>query len=1114
MNPFQRARKKAVAVREHLQPGRAAQPLKASELISRIEGELNLGVTSVPPDYHELGSGSAVLDRHQRFIYVSTKYPAGTETHAALIAHELGHWFLDSEAPERTVAQLQNIFGSAGSPAVLKVEAYGARERQELQANVFAREFLLPRAVARELSHVGKGPRQVARELGIPLDFAQQQMLDAVLLPNAEEQPIVLHAASKDQLLAARAPERFANVVAGPGTGKTSTLIHRVQYLVEELNVSPRRILVLTFTNKAAFELVERLRAAGIRGASDVWAGTFHAFGLEFLRKYHQKFGLKPSFGVADRLQSMAVLASALPKLELKHYLRVGDPYDWLGQVVETIARAKEEMLTAAQYREQLAKFPAADVELQERRGDVAILFRAHDELLAQRNSVDFVDLITKPAQAIADDRAAYSDLADRFQYILVDEYQDVTTAMVQLLRQLAHNAKSLWVVGDVRQAIHHWRGASLHSLLRFESQFKVQTGLAGKVGKYALNVNRRSSSEILKVVERVGRVHALEPDLPLDSMTSSTGSVGVRPVLTRCDERAQVPGAIADGVQELLSSQEVALQNQAVLCRGAVDVDAVCSELNARGIDVVHVGELIRSREVKLILCLMQLVVERQPRALIGLMSVPELAMPMADIQVLLDAAESSAHYQRGRWVQAPPAALSPQAFHVIENLKRLIGGQTHSANPWPFVCDLLLEHSFAMPAVADASVPAAMTRLRLWQFAYAVRNGEGDIRESRLSRFLLRFRLRERVGDPYGERELPPEAAHLEGVRLLTIHGSKGLEFEAVHVCRTNAENFGMESRRTRVPPDSIRELITPEMLGSSDSEYEYEETVERNNLLYVAVSRAKRHLCMYYDTQYRVQVAPQLKNTEHHDKQEHVSTGLACSAVKTPPAFYLTGPIGFGEFRTFSDCPLQFWYREVVGLKREQEYEPGVRAQGAIMEAVRKLASGATQPAQELLEQEWVSSHLATPTEDPGLWSDALYALGRGVAKVNELAGKGAFGEATSVVAGLQVRLPWGFLVQERHETHLHLLLFTRRSAGVETVMKPVVNGLELPGSKRVWLHSVLSDVVDEVEPAKRVASTKGFHAAVGLLEGRNNPHLGRHCGRCSYATICPSAPHLAL
>jgi superfamily I DNA/RNA helicase len=267
-------------------------------------------------------------------------------------------------------------------------------------------------------------------------------MLDALLLPRGDASVTALKRASPDQVKAAQATERFANVVAGPGTGKTSTLIHRVKYLVEKKKVDPSHILALTFTNKAAFELVERLRSAGIDCVTDIWAGTFHAFGLEFLRKFHQHFKLEPDLHVADRLTSMTMLAAALPQLELKFYLRVQDPYDWLGPVVEGIKRLKEELISPADYRKRINKLRAGSEDLQHRREDVATLYEAHEELLAKRKAVDFVDLIAKPALAIRADRVPYAELADKFQYILVDEYQDVTQVMIELLRQLAHKRK------------------------------------------------------------------------------------------------------------------------------------------------------------------------------------------------------------------------------------------------------------------------------------------------------------------------------------------------------------------------------------------------------------------------------------------------------------------------------------------------------------------------------------------------------------------------------------------------------------------------------------------------------------------------------------------------
>lgn len=509
MNPFQRARNEAHATRAKLEPLHAHTPLAAKDLLQKVESVLNIAIESVPPTYPDLGGGTAVLQREQMFIYVSTEVDKWNAEFCGLVAHELGHFLLDATKPATTVAHLSTLLGSAGSPAVLKVEAYGARERQELQANVFARELLLPRDVARQFALAGKGPSDAATELGIPLEFVRQQMLDGLLLPDSTETTSPLSKPSPDQLAAARAEERAANVVAGPGTGKTTTLIHRVKYLVEEKHVHPSQILVLTFTNKAALELVERLRSAGIADASDIWAGTFHSFGLEFLRKYHQHFELDSDLHVSDLMGSMTNLVKALPRVKLEHFLRVEDPYDWLGAVGDGIKRLKEEMVSPAAYKSFVESNEVKDEELQQKRLDVATLFELHETLLKERRTVDFVDLISKPAIALKHDRTPFVELADRFQYVLVDEYQDVTQAMVELLRQLAYK-KRIWVVGDVRQAIHHWRGASLKSLQKFDVEFKAHAA-GTSIQRYPLTFNRRSSQEVVDLTQQIGRDHALE---------------------------------------------------------------------------------------------------------------------------------------------------------------------------------------------------------------------------------------------------------------------------------------------------------------------------------------------------------------------------------------------------------------------------------------------------------------------------------------------------------------------------------------------------------------------------------------------------------------------------
>jgi superfamily I DNA/RNA helicase len=1109
MNLFQRARDEAHTTRAKLAPGLAHTAISARDLVRKIESILNIAIEQVAPTYADLGGGSAVLQREQQFIYVSTSVDEWGDEFCGLVAHELGHFFLDSSKPPFTVAHLSKLFGTEGSPGVMKVESYGARERQELQANVYARELLLPRDVARQLAFAGKGPTEIAKLLGVPREFVRQQMLDALLLPEAPATSISLSAPSPDQLAAAMAAERAANVVAGPGTGKTTTLIHRVKYLVEVKEIPPSEIIVLTFSNKAASELVERLRSAGIKNAADIWAGTFHSFGLEFLRKYHQHFGLDADLHVSDLLSSMTMLVAGLPRVSLIYFLRLEDPYIWLAPVIEGIKRLKEELVTPAAYRNFVANHPVQDLELQRKRCDVVTLYELHEAMLAERKTVDFVDLIAKPAVALKTDRTPFKEIADRFQHVLVDEYQDVTQVMVEMLRQLAHK-KFIWVVGDVRQAIHHWRGASLKSLLKFDTVFKAHAG-GTKIQRYPLINNRRSSQEIVDLTQHVGRIHMLESAMPLDEVAAIKGQCGEKPIVVTCSERDAILGSV---VQNILALRErgVSFGQQAVLCRGAADVQRASELLSGQGIPVIYIGDLAQRTEIKQLLCLVQLLVERRPKALIGLFGIEGLSMSMGDVKLLLLAADADVAYQRGRWLHTPPPGLSTAGQIVVANLRKLIGEYRHSSNPWEFVCDLLLEKRFGLPLTSDVSVQAWVKRIALWQFAYAVRNGDGEAKEARLSRFLMRQRLRQRIGDSQVQRELPPEAGGLDGVRLMTVHGSKGLEFEAVHVAYVTADNYGGQKPTWR--PEGILDIVPPEALGSSIEEYEAESGVERNNLLYVAVSRAKRHLYLYQDKKFGDHtLAPQL--THYPPKfTPQVFTGpvLKPAKVATTQAFVAPSSLSFEDFDSYVMCALSYWYSRVLGLQNEADIDVSIRARRAVLDALKAVASGASGSPAVSLAVAWTDRKLPSALEDPSLWRDAQYALGRGAAFINSAWTRGGgFYEPTAVVGGITVQMPWGFAINGSYSLEYAMMRFARRRVtDLSTVLKPIVPGLNFAGPKKLTLNYVLSDKVDDVPGAKRIEATKSYGAAIRLLAGDNSPIIGSHCARCDFSTICPSSP----
>lgn len=1109
MNPFQRAREKAIELRTRLLHERSNEAVQVREFLTPdiVEQKLELGIAYVSKGASDLGGADALLRRSEDFIYV--RDDVGNAEKAYLVAHELGHFVLDDGQEETKVASLKSLVSVEGSPAVIKVEAYGARERQELRANVFARELLLPRSVARTLYEAGVGPRKVANDYGIHLEVARQQMLDAVMLPlvAAPDRVKAPPPPSPDQLKAIRASERFVNVVAGPGSGKTSTLVHRVRYLVEEQGVEPNHLLVLTFTNKAAFELIERLRDAGIARASEVWAGTFHAFGLEFLRKYHQCFDLKSDLVVADKLNAIILLNRELPTLHLQYYKRVQDPYEWLPNVVAGINRLKEEMVTPEDYRKSLPCLPANPDAVILQREDVATLYECYERVLKSEKLVDFVDLVSKPAQALKEDRPHYSELADKFQHVLVDEYQDVTFAMVELIRQLARNAKSLWVVGDVRQAIHHWRGASVHSLFRFNQIFKAH-GSNVSIRSYPLEFNRRSSAEILEVVQQVGRLHVLEStSLKLENTATTAGKVGHVPVLVQCQPSTAMTEAVVDGIQRIHKGG-VSYGKQAVLSRGNYEIEQIAAALREKDIPVLYIGELARRREVKKLLCLMQLLVERMPRALVGLMEEPALNVDLDNLRLLLDACAKDPLLHRGGWRDKRPSGLSKKSRTALTNVCNLLEGQSWRSSPWSFVCDMLLEQRVGYPHLSDQSIDAHAVRIALWQFAYATRAGDGEGKPPTLPRYLFRQRLRQRIGETYAERGLPAEATGLEAIHMLTVHGSKGLEFEAVHVANVNNDDYGANAPTWREQPTLT--IVPPEALRSTRKEWDFEAAVERNNLLYVAVSRARRHLLMYEIGGEPSKRAPQL--TQFPAPYETL-TFLGSSPVKVAiplPTKGVTtlGPISFDKFETYARCPLQHEYRHVLDLPDEQQLDIAIRARWAIMEALKRFASNPAQGKGIVFGLVWQEYKLPSKAEDAQLWKHAseVYAFGVGVIEQS----RGSYAEPYTQIDGFELQLPWVLLDKTGCKSSIEFLRFAGSSEVASKLWRPMLNGLKPQGAHKLTVHCLLDRRCQTFEPSKKIPSTKAYGAVQKYRAGNHEPVEGKHCNWCAYSTFCPTLP----
>lgn len=389
---------------------------------------------------------------------------------AFLVAHEIGHAELGDGIEEDDQGYTIDPARTAeASPmGAERVVDYSRRQRREVQMDLFAREFLLPRHVVKTLYLDGMSALSIAEKLGAPFDVVAQQIFDALLLPPPlpeDTEPAIEYPLNAEQEKAAAHRGPAFLLEAGPGTGKTQTLVGRVKGLLSD-GVDPRKILLLTFSNKAAGEMAERIARVDTEAAAAMWIGTFHSFGLDLVRRFHDELNLPPDPRLLDRTEAVELLEHEFPVLDLVHYRNLYDPTRVIADILTGISRAKDEVVDANTY---LALAQAMrdravgieDIATAEKAIEVAKVYATYETLKKQARCIDFGDLVSLPVTLLEENEAIRSHIQSTYEHVLVDEYQDVNHSSVRLLKALCGDGENLWVVGDAKQSIYRFRGAS-----------------------------------------------------------------------------------------------------------------------------------------------------------------------------------------------------------------------------------------------------------------------------------------------------------------------------------------------------------------------------------------------------------------------------------------------------------------------------------------------------------------------------------------------------------------------------------------------------------------------------------------------------------------------------
>lgn len=1083
-------------------------------------------VVPLPPDHPLLANGDGALHRETRTIYLSAAL--SPQLAAFVEAHEFGHWWVETPT-DHAIAPKGVDPGTPEEPTPLglrRVEAYSPQELRERHANVFAREFLLPRNEARRsFIEARKAAGDIATARGVPIGLVHQQLAVALLLPEQQvataiNKPREIPNLDPSQIQAAEHVGTPLLVEAGPGTGKTRTLIARIAHLLSR-GVGAAFILTLTFSNKAAREIRERVAAASPAGATELWAGTFHAFGLELLRKYGHLEGIVEPVRLLDQADALALLEGELPVLGLDHYLRLHEPLLELRHILSAISRAKDELFSPLDYAAAATHMHAVARNDEEhlradKAAEVARVYACYEQRLRTAGFVDFADLINRPIEILRKYPEVREEVRLQYAHVLVDEYQDVNRASALLLKELAGGGERLWVVGDARQSIYRFRGAAPLNMAHFERDYP------GGVRRL-LAVNYRSCKQIVDTFGAYSKGMQTGRSRPNTLGAERGAGADAVDCHVATNRGAEIAG-IAAAIQRN-STSGIAYRDQAVLCRSHAHLEKIALGLEQAGVPVLYLGDLFERPEVCDLLAMLSFAAEPHRGALYRVAALAPYRMPLTDVRALLS---YTATTQKTPWSALDDlhlvSDLSEEGCAALERLRLDLISVDFRTGPGAFLCELLFNRGALAHVQLSGNSPAdQQRRLAIHQFLqFALENdgpGAGDPKR----RLLDWVRRLEVFGDERALREPPNAVDGIDAVRLMTVHASKGLEFRVVHLPTLGAGIFPLRQQGQRCPaPDGM--LPT----AAADDHDEEEEC-----LFFVALSRARDHLSLtraarYSDKQNSnasealMAIAAHLpRSPEGPSTWTHSHQYPADAGVRSDLAITVREHDGH-DVDLYLRCPRRYLYQVVLGLSGSRDDTAYVRFHRAVYKVLQWM-SEQTVPVDVVS----LANALSVCWQEIGPVDHPLEPLYRAAAvRIVNQAGERSrsgirFGEAVSAtVAGHLLRLPideiegvapepivlrrlrTGRAPKKPDQGRLHALMAegARQTFGAKARMK--VHYLTTAQTVDVAFTSQVMEA--------RLADCRTALASLGAGRYPAAPENREDCPRCPHYFICPVVP----
>lgn len=570
-------------------------------------------------------------------------------------------------------------------------------------------------------------------------------------------------------------------VLAGAGSGKTKVLTTKIAYLIEQMHINPYNILAITFTNKAAREMKDRITNMLGMLANSIQISTFHSFGLTIVRENAEKLDLKSNFTILDSEDSLTIIKKIMKDLNINAE-SVKPKY-----VKNQISGAKNELMSPLEYE----RFAMTEQEK-----NVVEIYKVYQKRLLISNSVDFDDLLMMPIMLFRKNPDILERYQERFKYILIDEYQDTNEAQYTLVKMISSKYKNVCVVGDNDQSIYSFRGANYQNILNFEKDYKSAETIM-------LEENYRSTKNILKVANEVIVNNNKRKDKNLWTENEVGNKVKYYRASDEKDEAIYVTKEIQKLIDEGIPKNEIA-----VLYRTNAQSRTIEEALLRENIPYKVIGSFYfyNRKEIKDLICYLKLIHNSyDDNSLLRVINVPKRGIGDKTIQNITEKAteKNICLYD----------AIESGKELIFKNKLEYIKKEAENCSLTDLIDLILNETGMKEELVKEKTIESEIRLENLEEFKSITKNFEEKYGIISLDEFLDEISLVADVEEHKNDTDV---------VTLMTIHSAKGLEFDNVFI-------IGME------------EGIFPHFNSFLDAN----QIEEERRLCYVAITRAKKNL-----------------------------------------------------------------------------------------------------------------------------------------------------------------------------------------------------------------------------------------------------------------------------